>query len=250
MRVEKGVILTAGEGKRMYPLTVTTPKALLPIGMKTAVQLVAEEMIDAGVREIAVVVATASPVRRFMEFLTDNNRLKNVQFTFLEQEKPLGSGHALSVAKAFCGKENFFLANCDDLFENNACKIMAETGGNCVGLVRVPKKDCGKYGITTLSDGFVKAVKEKPADCRDGRPLAVAGRYLFDRRIFDCLTRTGFVGGEQRLTDAVNLLCALDRVNGVEIKGRRFDVGCAEGYMKAFICMGRDKKVDRKERMY
>lgn len=70
--------------------------------------MVAEEMIDAGVQEIAVVVATASPVRRFMEFLTDNQRLKNVQITFIEQEKPLGSGHALTVAKTFCGKENFF----------------------------------------------------------------------------------------------------------------------------------------------
>lgn len=167
MKVEKGVILTAGEGKRMYPLTVTTPKALLPIGMKTAVQLVAEEMIDAGVREIAVVVATASPVRRFMEFLTDNKRLKNVQITFIEQEKPLGSGHALSVAKAFCGKENFFSPTATTCLRTTHVKLWRRRV-QLRGFGKGAEKDCGKYGIAALNDGLLKAVTENRTTAATG----------------------------------------------------------------------------------
>lgn len=249
MKVKKGVILTAGEGKRMLPLTIAMPKALLPIGMKTAVQTITEEMIGAGVEEIAFVVASDSPVRRYMEFLA-KTEFKNARFTFIEQSEPRGSGHALYVAKGFCEKESFLLANCDDLFEYNACKVLIETGGNCVGLTAVSAKDCDKYGVACVRNGFLMKTEEKPKKHAGVSPLVLAGRYLLDGDIFDCLALTGYVDGELRLTDALNLLCTERDVAAAEIKGRRFDTGCAEGYKKAFICIGCGKKVDTDERLY
>lgn len=234
--MQKAVILTAGLGTRMLPLTKCIPKALLPLGMKTAAQVVAQECIESGATKICFVVAPDSPLPDYFDYCSKTDGIfKNAEFTFVCQQTPIGSGNALLCAEEFCKKERFFLANCDEVFSQNAFMQLLKPGGISVGLKKVkPKKAC-MYGIVQTANGMAQAIEEKPQN-RDfsSDPFALVGRFLLDGRIFDCLRQISFVNGELRLTDALNLLFAKNQVHACMLSGKRFDVGSPEGYKNAF----------------
>ena len=231
----KAVILTAGSGSRMIPLTQYMPKALLPLGMKPSVLFVAQEAVRAGAKKILFICSPDSPLESFFEFYKNyaDNPFGEAEFFFHYQPKPLGSGDALLYAEDFCKKDKFFLANCDEIFEKNAMQQLSEMGGLCVGAKKVAQKQRSMYGILHCGTDRIIGVEEKPLKS-DGFALASVGRYLLDGRIFDCIKQTSFFKGERRLTDALNILFAKSVVLPCVIKGKRFDVGNPEGYKKAF----------------
>ncbi len=234
--MQKAVILTAGLGKRMLPLTRCIPKALLPLGMKTAAQVVAQECIESGATKLCFVVAPDSPLPDYFDYCSKNDdTFKNVEFTFVCQQKPIGSGNALLCAEEFCKKDRFFLANCDEVFSQNAFLQLSKLNGISVGVKKVKPKNACMYGILQTANGVAQVIEEKPQN-RDfaSAPLALVGRFLLDGRIFDCLKQISFVGGELRLTDALNVLFAKNQVYARMLNGKRFDVGSPEGYKNAF----------------
>lgn len=230
----KTVILTAGQGKRMLPLTHYIPKSMLPIGLKPSVIMTIEQAVEAGSLDVCLVVSPDSSLPDICEFYKNYcPLLSQAKIQFVVQQRPLGSGDALLQAENFCKKEKFFLANCDELFEKNAFAQLAQCGGLCVGAKKVTKKECKSYGVLVCDIEKIIAIEEKPQQV-DVQPLVSVGRYLLDGRIFDCIRQSYFVGGEKRLTDALNLLCAKTYVQPCVLKGKRFDVGNPRGYKKAF----------------
>ena len=241
--MQKAVLLAGGKGTRMYPLTQYIPKALLPIGMKPSIQLIAEEAILAGAKKICFVVAPNSGVREYFEgCCKEIETCRGIELVFVTQNKPLGSGNALLCAEEFCQKEKFFLANCDEVFSQNSFSQLLEANNIAVAIKRVKASQCGLYGIVDCQQGFAKNVQEKPDKISGSFGDALVGRFLLDGRIFDCLRHVSFVNGEQRLTDALKILFSQNKVSAVSLKGERFDVGNPSGYQSAFCYFSLRKK--------
>jgi UTP-glucose-1-phosphate uridylyltransferase len=238
-KINKAVILTAGAGKRMLPLTAFIPKALLPLGKRPALQVVTEEAIGAGLNQICFVVDESSVVQKLITYLKQTSPLfDRTEFCFVTQSKPMGSGDALSKAKDFCGGDPFVMLNCDDLFSGNACHtlVSAFDGASVLGVKSIKRQKSVKYGVVTFfNDKRIKGILEKP-DLKQVslHPYILVGRYLFVADIFDYLTKIKPVMSEYRLTDAINLLTAETDVCAVCLKEKRFDAGNFEGYYEAF----------------
>ena len=234
----KAVILTAGNGKRMLPLTKYIPKALLPIGLTPAIVKIINEAVDLKVNQICCVV---SPNSILKDFLYDYAKeyFKDLTLDFVVQTNPLGSGDALLCAEEFCKKERFLLANCDEIFENNSFGQLLTNKDLTIGCKRILPKECNKYGILTCQQNKVTKIEEKPTTLNaKGSPLASVGRYLLDGRIFEAIKQTNFIGGERRLTDALNILFCKAVVTPTLIEGKRFDIGSPDGYKNAFKYLG------------
>ncbi|MBR5251028.1 MAG: NTP transferase domain-containing protein [Clostridia bacterium] len=234
----KAVILTAGCGKRMLPLTKYIPKALLPIGLTPAIVKIINEAVDSGVNEICCVVSDNHILKDFLSEYT-SEYFKDLTLTFALQQNPLGSGDALLCAEEFCKKERFLLANCDEIFENNSFSQLLQKGELTIGCKKVLAKECHKYGILTCQQNKILKIEEKPTNLsQKSSPLASVGRYLLDGRIFDAIKQTNFIGGERRLTDALNILFCKAVVTPTLIDGKRFDIGSPDGYKNAFKYLG------------
>ncbi len=238
-KINKAVILTAGTGKRMLPLTAFIPKALLPIGKRPALQVITEEAVLSGMTKICFVVDESSVVQKYISFLQQTSRLfDKTEFSFVTQSIPLGSGDALSRAKDFCGADPFIVLNCDDLFFNNACLSLAHAfdGASILGVKSIKRHKSIKYGVVTFfNDRRIKSILEKPPLKQVPlKPHILVGRYLFVADIFDYLIKIKPVNGEYRLTDAINLLTAKTDVCALCLKEKRFDIGNFEGYYEAF----------------
>jgi len=232
--MKKLVILTAGNGKRMLPLTKYIPKALLPIGLTPAIVNVIQQAVDLGVNQICCVV---SPNSILKDFLYDyaNEYFKDLTLDFVVQANPLGSGDALLCAEEFCKKERFLLANCDEIFEKNSFSQLLQQNDLTIGCKKVLPKDCVKYGVLTVKQNKILEIKEKPTSVNAmGSCLVSVGRYLLDGRIFEAIKQTNFIGGERRLTDALNILFCQADVIPTLIEGKRFDIGSPIGYKNAF----------------
>ncbi len=238
-KIQKAVILTAGAGKRMLPLTAFIPKALLPVGKRFALQVVTEEAVLAGLTQLCCVVDESLVVQKLITYLKQTSPLfEKIDFYFVTQSTPLGSGDALSKAKDFCGGDPFVMLNCDDLFSGNACLALASSfnGASVLGVKGIKRHQSVKYGVVTFfNDKRIKGILEKPRLSQvPPDPYILVGRYLFVADIFDYLTKIKPVNGEYRLTDAINLLTAKTDVCAVCLKEKRFDAGSFEGYYEAF----------------
>ena len=236
--ITKAVVLTAGQGKRMFPLTAAIPKALLPVGGKPAVQRAAEEAVKSGVKDLCFVVGDDAVKNHFCRVKDAERLFGDVNFEFRVQNEPKGSGDALLCAKDFCDGKPFFALNCDDLFADDVCGDMLKSfaGSGVVAVKSASRSVCGRFGVAfTYPDGKLKYIEEKPPINKVPRyPQVLVGRYIFDGDIFYALKDARETEGELRLTDGVNILAKQNAVYCSFVLGERFDVGNKEDYFKAF----------------
>ena len=252
MKIDTAVIPVAGLGTRMLPVSRLVPKEFLPLGRKPAIQLVAEELLAAGVRHFVFVV---SPRKTSLQnlFGTTGNQLsgfEDARFEYVVQEEQLGLGHAVLCAANAVGNEPFAVALGDCLIglpgQSDLLPrlIGASTGRHVViGFEEVPRERVNRYGIAITSstqqvfefDGLV----EKPKIDSAPSNLAVCGRYLFEPQIFDALRTTKLdKNREIQLTDAINQLVAETAAGvGVRVETgvKRYDIGNMESYAAAFV---------------
>lgn len=269
-KIRKAVIPVAGLGTRFLPVTKTVPKELLPIVDKPILLFIFEEAMRAGIEEIILIQAREKEptIENFFEvaqeleealartgrkhLLNDlqavRDRLKLVN---VRQEKALGLGHAILVARERIDPgEPFAVLLGDEIIMpvpgapsaiGQLCDLYQETGLSSVAVMEVAERDVSKYGIIEAKkerDNLwrVTDVVEKPELNEAPSNLALPGRYVFDSKIFDYLavTKPG-KNGEIQLTDA---MCQLARENGMlatQVRGRRFDAGDRLGFLKANV---------------
>ena len=267
-QVRKAVIPAAGLGTRFLPATKATPKEMLPVVDKPAIQYVVEEAVQAGLTDILIITGRNKravedhfdrnfELEHFLEVGGRHELLKEVQFAsdladihYVRQRDPLGLGHAVSVARHHVGGEPFAVLLADDIMvdEGRLLRRMLDVhdrhGRSCVALSEVSMDEISSYGCVepdtnaSLGDGLVevKRVIEKPA--RDEAPsnLAITGRYVFTPEIFDMLDRIQpGRGGELQLTDAIALLLESQSVFGTITEGGRYDVGQKLDFLRATV---------------
>ena len=224
----KAVLLAAGAGVRLMPLTATRPKHLIKVGGKPILQFCLEAVKNAGITDAIVVTHYMGEAIR--QYFGDGENL-GLHISYVEQKEVLGTGNAAAEAELYVD-DDFVLVYGDLLFGVDAVKNVLQSYASgktaaVMGVVKVDKPE--SYGIIELSEEKkFKRIVEKPAAGKAPSNLANAGVYAFSREVFDALKQTrASVRGEWELTDAVTFLAEEGKtVLAAEIsKDDWFDVG-------------------------
>ena len=269
----KAVIPAAGLGTRFLPATKATPKEMLPVVDRPAIQYVVEEAVAAGLTDVLVITGRNKrsledhfdrdlELERTLRDKGDLERLHSVtepsdlaSIHYVRQGEPRGLGHAVLCAAAHVGQEPFAVLLGDDLVDprdpllTTMTALRGSHGGSVIALMEVPDDQIHLYGcarIDELSDGSPDVVRivelvEKPEPGTAPSNLAVIGRYVLDPAVFDVLRTTApGRGGEIQLTDALQVLAGppADQgggLLGVIFRGRRYDTGDRLDYLKTVI---------------
>ena len=276
--VTKAVIPAAGLGTRFLPATKATPKEMLPVVDRPAIQYVVEEAVRAGLHDVLMITGRNKraledhfdrvPVlERQLAEQGKDALLASVVATnemggdlhYVRQGDPKGLGHAVLRAKRHVGDEAFAVLLGDDLIDekedllSRMVEVQERTGGSVVALMEVPREAISAYGAAAIEavegeDGFVKitGLVEKPAADEAPSNYAVIGRYVLSPKVFEILEDTApGRGGEIQLTDALQTLAQGEgegeSVYGVVFSGRRFDTGDKLSYLKANVILAAER---------
>jgi UTP--glucose-1-phosphate uridylyltransferase len=239
-RVTKAVIPAAGLGTRFLPATKATPKEMLPVVDKPAIQYVVEEAARAGLDDILVITARNKGSiedhfdrafeleallegkgqagdegkRELLDRVRDSSGLATMHY--VRQQDPRGLGHAVSCAADHVGREPFAVLLGDDLIDERdelltrMIEVQADKGGCVLALIEVPREQIWLYGCASVErtgdDDIVRVtgLVEKPPVDEAPSDLALIGRYVLAPEIFDALAETPpGRGGEIQVTDAI-----------------------------------------------
>lgn len=198
----KAVILCAGLGTRLRPLTFSTAKHLIPVANKPVLFFGIESLVEVGVRQIGIVVSRES--RGPIQNAVDDGSRWGVEVTYIEQVHPRGLAHACACAEEFVGGEPFIMYLGDNLLPDGLREPVAlfqRSGANSVVLLK-PVDDPSRFGIAEVEGDRIVRLVEKPKQPRSN--LAIVGGYLFDHNIFDSIRRIQpSWRGEYEITDAI-----------------------------------------------
>jgi UDP-N-acetylglucosamine diphosphorylase / glucose-1-phosphate thymidylyltransferase / UDP-N-acetylgalactosamine diphosphorylase / glucosamine-1-phosphate N-acetyltransferase / galactosamine-1-phosphate N-acetyltransferase len=224
----KAVLLAAGEGVRLLPITATRPKHLIRVGGKPILEHCLDSLKANGVTEAVVVTHYMGNAIR--AYFGDGAKF-GFKLEYVEQKEVLGTGNAASLAEPFVNGD-FVLVYGDLLFSSDTVKnvldsYQTEKADASMAVVAVDKPE--SYGIIKYKkDKTVKCIMEKPSREKALSNLANAGLYIFSKDIFDALRQVNrSPRGEWELTDAVTLLAEDGKtVLAAEIpRGDWFDIG-------------------------
>jgi glucose-1-phosphate thymidylyltransferase len=212
------VILAAGEGMRLRPLTRTRPKPMLPIANRPLLAYVVEAVVDAGVDHVVLVVGYKR--ERIQSYFGDGNDW-GVDISYAVQETQLGTGHAVARAEPYVDGE-FVVLNGDRIIDGSlVSRMVDETPAPAVAVRR--SETPSSYGVVEVDGDRVVSVEEKPPARTTTSDLINAGVYKFGPEVFDAVDRIETVG-ESPITAALGRLAATDVVRAVHYDGRWLDV--------------------------
>ncbi|WP_404339911.1 UTP--glucose-1-phosphate uridylyltransferase GalU [Pseudoalteromonas mariniglutinosa] len=274
MKVLKAVLPVAGLGTRMLPATKAIPKEMLPLVDKPLIQYVVNEAVQAGINEIILVTHAsknsienhfdtsfeleATLVARVKRSLLDEVRTiipKHVTVITVRQSAPLGLGHAVLAARPIIGDNPFAVLLPDVIIDqyqadpksDNLSQMITrfqQTGHNQVMVEPVPQQQVNQYGVVDIANKKITAgenaiitnMVEKPNIAEAPSNLAITGRYVVSKAIWDLLEFTpAGAGGEIQLTDALLQLRHLETLEAYHLKGKSHDCGSKLGYMLANV---------------
>ncbi|HET7487700.1 MAG TPA: glucose-1-phosphate thymidylyltransferase [Acidimicrobiales bacterium] len=203
----RGLILSGGAGTRLRPITYTSAKQLVPVANKPILFYGLEDMAEAGITEIGIVIGDTGD--EIKAAVGDGSRW-GLQVTYLPQEAPLGLAHCVLIAADFLGDDDFVMYLGDNLLHQGVREFVEHFEAGREGaaaqilLCKVP--DPQRFGVAELdTDGSVVRLVEKPAD--PPSDLALVGVYLFDRRIHEAVRAISpSARGELEITDAIQWL--------------------------------------------
>jgi bifunctional UDP-N-acetylglucosamine pyrophosphorylase/glucosamine-1-phosphate N-acetyltransferase len=211
------VIIAAGEGTRMRPLTERRPKPLLPVGETTLLERTMD--LCAGLVDRFVIVVG---YRRQQIEARIGDRYGETPVRYVEQTEQVGTAHAIGRV-ADVVDDRFLVINGDVVVDEDLPRSLADTTGTAMAVRTVEQPD--SYGVVDVEDGQVRGLTEKPDDPSSN--LINTGLYVFEPEVFEYIQRTEqSPRGEYEITDTIDLLLDDGRpVRAVEYDGTWLDVG-------------------------
>ena len=229
----KGIILHGGHGTRLRPLTHAGPKQLLPIANKPMSQYALEDLREAGITEIAIILGDIHP-DKVREFYGDGSKF-GVKITYVFQDKPKGISHAIRLCKDFVGNDRFIVYLGDNILRKGLLvytkKFKKSTADAMILLCEVDEPS--RFGIAELDGKKIKKIMEKPKNPPSN--LAVIGVYFLTPKIFNIIDKLKpSWRGELEITEALQLL--MESGNTIEydtVTGWWKDTGTPEDILHA-----------------
>lgn len=227
----KGVILAAGKGSRLYPVTHVIPKPLLPLANRMTLEYAFDQLKEIGVTDICLVVGENEPKMR--EALGDGSQF-GVKLTYVVQTEPKGLAHAVGFAKDFVAGDSFILYLGDAIYGGSFKPFrqrFEESGCANLNVVQhVP--DPSRFGVANTDGERIVKLVEKPKEPESD--LAMAGTYFFGPQLWDVLPDLPpSARGEYEITDAIQVL--IDKgelvLAGV-FDGAWFDSGTLDSFLE------------------
>ena len=214
--IENALILAAGKGTRMWPLTENNPKPLLPIGGLSIIERQIYELKKVGVKNIFILIGYK------MKDISDkleNGGKYGVNIDYITQEEQKGTGHAVAQAKNVI-EERFYCINGDMIINaENLTKLNHDK--NNLAMMVTEVEDCSNFGVVESQNDYLVSIIEKGAK---GKGIINAGSYIFDKRIFSAIDNIKeSIRGEYELTDALQSIS--DKIKIVNHAGFWKDIG-------------------------
>jgi glucose-1-phosphate thymidylyltransferase len=229
----KGVVLSGGFGTRLRPLTHTGPKQLIPIANKPMLFYAIEDLRDAGVRDIAVILGTIAP-EKVREAVGDGSSL-GVRVEYIVQGEPKGIAHAVKRARKFVGDEPFVVYLGDNILKGGIKEFVRKfkNSKNDATILLCRHKTPERFGVAEVKNGKIVRLVEKPKQPKSN--LVMIGIYFFRKAIFDAIEQLKpSWRGEYEITEAVDCLVKNGYKVGYDIvKGWWKDTGKPEDIIEA-----------------
>ena len=228
----KGLVLVAGKGLRLRPLTHTGPKHLVPLAGKPMMQYGIEHLVDAGIRDIGIVVGYMR--EKIVEYFGDGSRF-GARFEYIVQEPQMGLAHAVAVSREYVGDEPFVVYLGDNIFREGIRRYVREFEQEDYDALIMLSwvKDPTRFGVAEIRDGKIVRLVEKPKVPPSN--YALVGIYFFRESIFEAVKhlRPSW-RGELEITDAIQWLIDHGyRVHYDIIRGWWKDTGKPEDLLEA-----------------
>jgi UDP-N-acetylglucosamine diphosphorylase/glucosamine-1-phosphate N-acetyltransferase len=217
MSISRAVILAAGEGNRMRPLTYTRPKVMLPIANKPILEHLIGEMIKAGIKEFTLIVGYHD--EQIRNYFSDGSKW-GINIQYCNQRNQLGTADALRMVEGLI-TDNFLLANGDVIIDNHDISSIIHKNQNMMSVIEL--QDVTGLGVIECRDGKVSRIHEKSAD--PPSHLANAGLYSFTQDIFKAIEATPkSPRGEYEITDSIQILIESGKPVGYQSISKWFDL--------------------------
>src|ERR1700689_1234163 len=269
--VTKAVVPAAGLGTRFLPATKATPKEMLPVVDKPAIQYVVEEAVAAGLNDVLMITGRskrsiedhfdrAYELEEALAAKGETERLDQVRESselatvhYVRQGDPKGLGHAVLCAAQHVGDEPFAVLLGDDLIDSRdpllvrMIEVRRRCGGSVVALMEVDPEQVSQYGCAAIAATAeedvvtVTDLVEKPVPGSAPSNWILIGRFVCDPTVFEVLRNTPpGRGGEIQLTDALKTLAQMSHadgggVHGILFHGRRYDTGNKLDYLRTLV---------------
>ncbi len=195
------VILAAGEGTRMRPLTYNRPKVMMPVVGKPILEHIIASCVKAAVTRVVVVTGYHEDAVRSYFY----DRPLGAEIEFVRQERQLGTADAINQARDLV-HGRFLVLNGDSLVSPSTLKnLIKRATDQSTVIAAIKVSDPSNYGMLEVTGNTVSKIIEKPTNARSG--LANIGSYVFDPTIFEAIDKTTrSTRDEYEITDAIQLL--------------------------------------------
>ena len=231
----KGIILAGGKGTRLYPMTKSVSKQLLPLYDKPMIYYPLSVLLLAEIKEI-LIISTPNVINDYKKLLGDGSNI-GVKFTYAIQEKPKGLADAFIIGEKFIGKDDVCLILGDNIFYgSNLSEILANAKKNKGATIfACTVKDPKSFGVIELDkDRNIVSIEEKPQNPKSN--LAIPGLYFYDNTVFEKAKHVkSSPRGEIEIT-AINEAYLKENNLNVSMMGRGIawlDTGTPQNLLKA-----------------
>jgi len=230
----KGVMLHGGKGTRLRPITHNGPKQLIPVANKPVSQYALEYLVDSGITDIAIILGDIYP-QKVKDYYGDGSKF-GCRVEYIEQGRPLGIAHAVSLTRDFVNGDRFAVVLGDNLVGESIRKYAQKFNGSDLDalLLLTRTSHPQDFGVARISnEGKIVELIEKPEN--PPSDLAVAGIYFFTPRIYEHIDKLKpSKRGEYEITEAIqSLINSGGNVGYGTIKGWWKDTGSVDDILAA-----------------